>query len=66
MSSLGLSANSTLSSASKMSVNTTSGKMVPGMPPGVPGVLPAQYMIGANAAAAGIHQINLFVKNYPH
>merc|ERR1719322_404678 len=25
--------------------------MVPGMPPGVPGVLPAQYMIGANAAA---------------
>ena len=49
-----------------MSVNTTSGKMVPGMPPGVPGVLPAQYMIGANAAAAGIHQINLFVKNYPH
>jgi len=51
VSSLGLSANSTLSSASKMSVNTTSGKMVPGMPPGVPGVLPAQYMIGANAAA---------------
>ena len=56
VSSLGLSANSTLSSASKMSVNTTSGKMVPGMPPGVPGVLPAQYMIGANAAA-GIYQI---------
>ena len=51
VSSLGLSANSTLSSSSKMSVNTTSGKMVPGMPPGVPGVLPAQYMIGANAAA---------------
>ena len=42
-----------VSSASKMSVNTTSGKMVPGMPPGVASVLPAQYMIGANAAAAG-------------
>jgi len=41
----------TVSSASKMSVNTTSGKMVPGMPPGVASVLPAQYMIGANAAA---------------
>jgi len=41
----------TVSSASKMSVNTTSGKMVPGMPPGVANVLPAQYMIGANAAA---------------
>merc|ERR1719295_2361252 len=27
--------------------------MVPGMPPGVASVLPAQYMIGANAAAAG-------------
>merc|ERR1719186_824601 len=39
------------SSSSKMSVNTTSGKMVPGMPPGVASVLPAQYMIGANAAA---------------
>ena len=25
--------------------------MVPGMPPGVPGVLPAQYMIGAGGAA---------------
>ena len=25
--------------------------MVPGMPPGVASVLPAQYMIGANAAA---------------
>merc|ERR1712106_1131024 len=37
--------------SSKMSVNTTSGKMVPGMPPGVASVLPAQYMIGANAAA---------------
>jgi len=49
---LGLgSGNSMVSSSSKMSVNTTSGKMVPGMPPGVAGVLPAQYMIGANAAA---------------
>jgi len=54
-SSLGLSASSSLgpSSSSKMSVNTASGKMVPGMPPGVPGVLPQQYLIGANAAAAG-------------
>jgi hypothetical protein len=54
---LGLSASmvggQSVSSASKMSVNTTSGKMVPGMPPGVASVLPAQYMIGANAAAAG-------------
>merc|ERR1712106_1075503 len=54
---LGLSASmvggQSVSSASKMSVNTTSGKMVPGMPPGVTSVLPAQYMIGANAAAAG-------------
>merc|ERR1712106_1057624 len=53
---LGLSASmvggQSVSSASKMSVNTTSGKMVPGMPPGVASVLPAQYMIGANAAAA--------------
>jgi len=53
---LGLSGSSmvgggTVSSSSKMSVNTTSGKMVPGMPPGVASVLPAQYMIGANAAA---------------
>jgi len=52
---LGLSASmvggQTVSSSSKMSVNTTSGKMVPGMPPGVASVLPAQYMIGANAAA---------------
>jgi len=51
---LGLSASmvggQTVSSSSKMSVNTTSGKMVPGMPPGVASVLPAQYMIGANAA----------------
>merc|ERR1712013_813961 len=54
---LGLSASmvggQSVSSASKMSVNTTSGKMVPGMPPGVANVPPAQYMIGANAAAAG-------------
>lgn len=54
---LGLSASmvggQSVSSAGKMSVNTTSGKMVPGMPPGVASVLPAQYMIGANAAAAG-------------
>merc|ERR1712106_761490 len=54
---LGLSASmvggQSVSSASKMSANTTSGKMVPGMPPGVASVLPAQYMIGANAAAAG-------------
>jgi len=35
---------SSVSSSSKMSVNTTQGsKLVPGMPPGV-GVLPAQYM----------------------
>ena len=40
-----------VSSSSKMSVNTAANKMVPGMPPGVAGVLPAQYMIGANAAA---------------
>ena len=51
VSGLGLSANSMVSSSSKMSVNTAANKMVPGMPPGVAGVLPAQYMIGANAAA---------------
>ena len=52
---LGLGTGGMVSSGTKMSVNTTSGSArpaVPGMPPGVPGVLPAQYMIGANAAAA--------------
>ena len=35
-----------------MSVNSSSGnKLVPGMPPGVANVLPAQYMIGANTPA---------------
>ena len=39
---------SSVSSSSKMSVNTSSGnKLVPGMPPGVAGVLPAQYMTHA-------------------
>lgn len=53
----------TATSSSKMGVNSTSGKIVPGMPPGVASVLPAQYMIGANAggfpaylAAAGLGQ----------
>lgn len=39
--------------------------MVPGMPPGVPGVLPAQYMIGANAAAGTLADL-ISLKNYPH
>ena len=44
-SSLGL---SSATNSSKMSVNTTQGnKLVPGMPPGVAGVLPAQYMTPA-------------------
>merc|ERR1719391_1822190 len=46
---------SSVSSSSKMSINTTSGnKMsgVPGMPPGVAGVLPAQYMTPAGFPAA--------------
>lgn len=48
-SSLGLSS----ASSSKMSVNTTQGnKLVPGMPPGVAGVLPAQYMTPAGFPAA--------------
>jgi len=43
---------SSVSSSSKMSVNSSSGnKLVPGMPPGVANVLPAQYMIGANTPA---------------
>ena len=46
----GLGLSSSVSSSSKMSINTSSGnKMsgVPGMPPGVAGVLPAQYMTPA-------------------
>ena len=44
-SSLGL---SSATNSRKMSVNTTQGnKLVPGMPPGVAGVLPAQYMTPA-------------------
>jgi len=53
----------TATSSSKMGVNPTTGKIVPGMPPGVASVLPAQYMIGANTggfpaylAAAGLGQ----------
>ena len=39
---------SSVTNSSKMSVNTTQGnKLVPGMPPGVAGVLPAQYMTPA-------------------
>ena len=39
---------SSVSSSSKMSVNSSSGnKLVPGMPPGVANVLPAQYMTPA-------------------
>jgi len=50
-SSLGLS--SSVANSSKMSVNTTQGnKLVPGMPPGVAGVLPAQYMTPAGFPAA--------------
>jgi len=49
-SSLGL---SSATNSSKMSVNTTQGnKLVPGMPPGVAGVLPAQYMTPAGFPAA--------------
>jgi len=48
----GLGLSSVSSSSSKMSVNSGSGnKLVPGMPPGVANVLPAQYMIGANTPA---------------
>lgn len=39
-------------SSTKMSVSSGNGKMgVPNLPPGVASMLPAQYMIGANAAA---------------
>jgi len=51
----GLGLSSSVSSSSKMSINTSSGnKMsgVPGMPPGVAGVLPAQYMTPAGFPAA--------------
>jgi len=60
---LGQATAQTATSSSKMGVNTTTGKIVPGMPPGVASVLPAQYMIGANTggfpaylAAAGLGQ----------
>jgi hypothetical protein len=47
-------------SSSKMATNTTQGnKLVPGMPPGVAGVLPAQYMAPAGFPAylaAGLGQ----------
>jgi len=51
---------SSVSSSSKMSVNSSSGnKLVPGMPPGVANVLPAQYMTPAGFPAylaAGLGQ----------
>jgi len=60
VSSLGLGTNNSMvSSSSKMSVNATSGKLMPSVPPGVAGVLPAQYMIGANAAAGFPYLANL-------
>ena len=44
---------SSVSSSSKMSVNSSSGnKLVPGMPPGVANVLPAQYMTPAGQSSS--------------